>query len=54
MRTKITVGNSTYVVIEKAGHFRAHLNHYCGWDSVWAYTEEDLTRRIRQIKSGGQ
>jgi hypothetical protein len=55
MIRSIVVSGIAYRVIEsKSGNLKAYLNGYFGWTSVWAETEYDLARRIRQVRSGGQ
>lgn len=50
----VFVSGTVYKVTERAGYLKAALNGYFGWTSVWAYDQEGLKRRIRQVRSGGQ
>lgn len=51
---KIEVNGLTYLVVDRGGHWKATINGYLGWTSVWADTYQHLIRRIEQIRSGGQ
>jgi hypothetical protein len=50
----LSVGTRIYRVAEHAGSFKAHLDGYFGWTSVWADSILALEKRIRQVRSGGQ
>jgi hypothetical protein len=51
---QVVVGGRTYVTQELIWGFKALMNGYFGWTSVWADTLPTLERRIRQARSGGQ
>lgn len=53
-KLSVFVSGTSYKVIERAGYLKAMLNGYFGWTSVWADTREELGRRIKRIRSGGQ
>jgi hypothetical protein len=48
------VNGISYYIIERGGYFKAAINGYLGWISVWADTYPKLIRRIEQVRSGGQ
>ena len=48
------IGGKSYRVIERAGFFKADMQGYFGWTSVWADSSPTLERRIKQVRSGGQ
>jgi hypothetical protein len=48
------VGGVAYQVREGVGVLKAEMNGYYGWVSVWADDSEELKRRIRRVRSGGQ
>jgi hypothetical protein len=50
----VPVNGKLYEITEHAGYLKAQLNGYFGWTSVWADTLKILTRRIQQVRSGGQ
>lgn len=50
----VVVNGVSYRVVERAGCFKAAMQGYFGWTSVWAPTEAVLTSRIKQVRSGGQ
>ena len=50
----VVVNGTSYFVTERSGYFKAALNGYFGWTSVWGETLEQLLRRIKQVRSGGQ
>lgn len=49
----VFVNGVAYVVLERPSYLRASLNGIFGWTSVWAETHTQLTRRIKQVLSGG-
>lgn len=51
---RVFVNGTSYVVRENAGLLKADMNGYAGWTSVWADDAEELKRRIRRVRSGGQ
>lgn len=53
-KLSVPVLGRNYLVIEKAGYFKAIMNGYFGWTSIWADTLPALARRIKQAKTGGQ
>jgi hypothetical protein len=50
----VFVNGRSYKVLECSGRFKALLNGYCGWTSIWATTYPDLIVRITQAMRGGQ
>jgi hypothetical protein len=50
----VFINGRSYAVVERSGYFKALLNGYFGWTSVWAQTYPDLIVRIKQVRSGGQ
>lgn len=52
---ELRVDGKYYTVVERSGYLKALLNGYFGWTSIWADTDTNLTRRIRQVRiNGGQ
>lgn len=50
----VSVGGVKYPVREHAEIFKADLNGYYGWTSVWSDTIQSLEQRIKRVRSGGQ
>lgn len=50
----VFVNGVNYSVHESAGLLKADMNGFYGWTSVWAEDSEELKRRIRKVRSGGQ
>ena len=53
-KLSVLVGGVAYQVREGVGVLKAEMNGYYGWVSVWADDSEELKRRIRRVRSGGQ
>jgi hypothetical protein len=51
---KVLIGGIKYPVREHAEVLKADLNGYYGWTTVWASTQDELERRIKRVRSGGQ
>lgn len=49
---EISVNGFSYIVVERGGYFKAAMNGYLGWTSVWADTLVNLGRRIKQLRPG--
>jgi hypothetical protein len=50
----VSVGGIKYPVREHSEILKADLNGYYGWTTVWASTQDELERRIKRVRSGGQ
>lgn len=50
----VVVNGIKYPVTRRSGYLKAAMNNYYGWTSVWADTEVNLVRRVKQVRSGGQ
>jgi hypothetical protein len=53
-KMSVLVGGVSYSVRLGVGVLKAEMNGYYGWVSVWADDSEELKRRIRRVRSGGQ
>ena len=53
-KMSVFVSGVNYPVRESAGLLKADMNGYYGWSNVWANESEELKRRIRKVRSGGQ
>jgi hypothetical protein len=53
-KMSVLVGGVSYSVRLGVRVLKAEMNGYYGWVSVWADDSEELKRRIRRVRSGGQ
>ncbi len=53
-KVSVLVGGVMYPVREHAEILKADMNGYFGWTNIWASDLEDLKRRIKRVRSGGQ
>lgn len=50
----IFVLDTEYRVTEHGNLMKAYMNGRYGWTTVWADTEANLIRRVKQARLGGQ
>ena len=50
----IIVSGVQYALTERSGYLKVDMKGHAGWTSVWADTEDNIKRRIKQARQGGQ